>query len=169
MAESDPGFLISLCVWAQASLPWHLTISLQQSQGTQPMEVWLWWVGCSEGEGWRKTTLPRVWPLGVIAENKGGLCNGLGNVILFSNHVYSSFPLSTLERALESREEREGSRWEKIRTMKLQKGSISPLWCSELSLVCVVRLCRWPPLSKWGCCHVTALHPRICAKIPPHL
>lgn len=35
-------------------------------------------------------TLPRVWLLGVIAENKGGLCNGLGNVILFSKpHVCS--------------------------------------------------------------------------------
>lgn len=72
--------------------------------------------------------MPRVWPLGVAAENKGRFCMGLGNVILFSSQMSTQVsPLSTLQRALESREKMEGLRWEEIRSMKLQKGGVSVL------------------------------------------
>ena len=49
--------------------------------------------------------MPRVWPLGAAAENKGELCIGVGNVILFSSQCLLNFPLSTPQRDLESREE----------------------------------------------------------------
>lgn len=33
--------------------------------------------------------MPRVWPLGAAAENKDGLCIGLGYVILFSSQMFT--------------------------------------------------------------------------------
>lgn len=57
MAESNLRSRTSdLTVSESPLLPRHLTIALQQSQGTQRMEVWLWWVGCSDGEGWKENS-----------------------------------------------------------------------------------------------------------------
>ena len=43
---------------------------------------------------------PGCGPWGVIAENKGGLCNGLGNVILFSKHMSIQVSLLAHSREL---------------------------------------------------------------------
>lgn len=43
---------------------------------------------------------PGCGPWGVTAENKGGLYNGLGNVILFSNHMSTQVSLLAHTREL---------------------------------------------------------------------
>lgn len=48
-----------------------------------------------------------MWSLGIASENKGGLCTGVGNVILFSSQYLLKFPSkATLQGPRKQREDR---------------------------------------------------------------